>query len=287
MTWPNRSRQRVYDRECFVLEPLTEACDVVGTYADGAPAATRNRCGKGEVVVFGGNPLADSAVGDDADWTGWWRALLETRLVPLGLPIWQLRLPDEALERVAPPADVCVTGNSFVRCQNGVYLGANDALRGHYTMSVDPDLSPETGEAKDGAVPFAAGDLTDRVQADKGPFGSMRIAKDPYKESDWANRWSRQALRDGLVLSLSLPERRSLTRARFWFSGSLPEVSVEGRTGDAWEVLARIPAEDVGEDVSDVSVAVSGRYADVRLRFGVPAGGSLALADVELWSEPR
>ena len=287
MSWPEQSRQRVYDRECFVLDPVSGSCEVIGTYADGAPAATLARHGKGQVVVFGSNPLADSAVGDDAAWLGWWRAVLATGDVPFGLPIWQLRLPDEAIERVAPPDDVCVTGNSVVRCQNGVYLGANDAMQGHYAMSVRPDLSAESCEPLDGRVPFAMGDLTDRGQADKGPFGAMRVAKQPYAEAEWANRWSRKTLAGGLDVRLILPKVRRLTRVRFWFSGSLPPTVVEGKREGGWETLARIGAEDVGEDVSDVSAGVSGRHAEVRLLFGVPTGDSLALADVELWAEPE
>ena len=287
MVWPERSRQRVYDRECFVLGPVSETCDVIGTYADGAPAVTLNRYGKGRVVVFGSNPLVDSAVGDDSAWLGWWRALLEARGVPLGLPIWQLRLPDEAVERVVPPEDVCVTGNSFVRCQNGVYLGANDAMRGHYVMSVEPDLSPETGGPRGGRVPFATGDLTDRAQADRGPFGAMRLAKQPYAEADWANRWSKASLSQGLVVRFVLAEARALTRVRFWYSGARPATFVEGKRGGEWDVLAGMAAEDIGADVSDVSAAVSGKHAEVRLRFGVPTGDSLAIADVELWAEPE
>jgi len=283
MDWPVTSRQRAYAEDAFTLTPLSNNVQVIGRYEDQSPAVTMNPYGQGHVVVFGSNPLANEMVAEDAEWTAWWEALLACRNVRMGLPIWDLRLPDSALVHAEKPTDVCITGNNFVRCQNGAYLGANAPVDGHYTMSVAPDVSRES--AGEGKIPFAKGDLTDRTEADKGPFKSMRIPKDPYKEADWANRWSAEAMADGLVVEFSLPAPQALTRVRFWYSGAMPDLTVEAERGGDWVVVSQADGEDVGEDVSDVDLGIKSETSRLRLRFG-PGKSSFALADVELWAKP-
>jgi len=283
LRWPSSGRQRIYGPLSFSLTP-GENTRVIGEYEDGSPAVTLHEHGSGYVVLFGANPLASAAVIHDEGWTQWWRALLTTYGVPMDLPIWKLRLPDEALVQPTVPEDVCVTGNNFVRCRNGVYLGANDAMDGHYLMSIAPDLSPET--AGEGEIAFSQGDLTDRTQADKGPFGSMRIAKEPYKEADWANRWSAEAMKQGLFVEFVLPEPRRLTRVRMWYSGAMPGLVVEGYGEGGWADLANVHGQNVGQDVQETDIPLSGECSRVRLRF--EAGeAAFALADIELWATRR
>jgi hypothetical protein len=285
LNWPEAIRERVFSERCRTLRPSTRQTKVIGRYADGSPAATAHRFGKGTVIVFGASPVEATSVADDPDWASWWRKVCQERDVPMGLPIWRLRLPDEALVHATAPVDVCVTGNNFVRCQNGVYLGANDAMEGHYTLSVTPDLSSESGGS--GAVAFSEGDLTDRTMADKGPFDSRRRqATEPYKESDWANRWSADALDDGLDIQFALPRVRDLTRVRFWFSGSMSKLAVQGLIDGQPVMLTEAEAMDVGEDIEVVELPLPGNANEVRLRF-TPGTGSLAIADVELWAKPE
>jgi len=159
MSWPGPGRQRVYAAEAVALAATRSSAIVIGAYPDGTAAAVRYPVGKGEIIRFGSNPLADEAVTDDAEWVAWWKALLVQRRVKLDLPIWRLRLPDTTLVQAQTPTDVCVTGNSLVRCQNGAYIGSNDAMAGRYTLSVAPDLSPEPA----GPLPFTQGHLTNRL----------------------------------------------------------------------------------------------------------------------------
>ena len=275
--WPRASRQRVYADESFAVL----GGETLGSYADGTAAVASFGVGEGRVIRFGSNPLVDENVTDDPQWVAWWRSLLVKLRVPMDLPIWRLRLPDAALVQAESPSDVCVTGNNLVRCQNGVYLGANDPLAGHYTMSVAPDLSPES--AGEGPIAFAEGDLTDRLAADLGPFGSLRIPKDPYVEADWVNRWSGDALGNGLDIEIALPEPRELTRLRFWHSGAMPALEVMAGSGDGWNSIGQVDASSVGEDVDVVEVAIDGSFSHVRLRFS-SGDESFAIADVELWA---
>jgi len=286
MDWPAPSRQRAYAAEAFALQPVREATRAVATYPDGATAATAHRYGRGEVILFGSNPLVNGAVVDDPEWGAWWKALLSAHEVPMDLPIWDLRLPDEALVQAEKPEDVCLTGNSYVRCQNGVYLGANDPAAEMpecgYTLSIAPDLG---GDGRAGElIPFSAGVLTNRGRATKGPFGSGGVAKTPYRESDWANRWSAVALAEGLTVELTWAERRRLTRLRLWYSGAMPDLTIEGQDGERWVPLAQAPGAAVGEDVEELSTELSGKFARVRLRFA-PGRDRFVLADVELWAQ--
>ena len=282
LSWPLAGRQRLYAPESFTVPATRPGVSVIGSYRGGDAAVIRYPVGKGEVIRFGSNPLLDETVSDDTDWMAWWRALLRQRRVKLDLPIWRLRLPDRTLAQAEPPEGVCVTGNSLVRCQNGGYVGANDAMAGQYTLSVAPDLSPEPA----GPVPFADGRLTNRLEAEKGPFAGGRVAKAPYREADWADRWSAQALARGLVVEFELPRPRELTRLRFWFSGAMPVLQVETEPEGRANSAQRVAAQSVGEDVDEVSVALAGEVRRLRLRFG-PGSGSFALAEVELWARAR
>ncbi len=280
-TWPDPSRQRVFAGICYVLEPAGPRVETIATWPDGSPAATRHPFGDGQVITFGASPVAGTYASEDPEWLDWWRAVLAEHGVEMDLPIWRLRLPDEALVHATAPEGICLTGNSFVRVQNGVYLGANEPAAGRYSMSVAPDLSPES--AGGGAVAFDEGDLTDRVGATRGPFDSRGMAAEPYREEDWANRWSAAAMSRGPAIEFALLQARELSRVRLWFSGSLPELRVEGLAGGRWQRLAEAEAWSVGADVEELELPVSGSYSRVRLRFA-PAEAELAIADIELWA---
>lgn len=272
---------RVYATECFALTPATEDVEVVARYGDGAVAATLNSVGAGRVLMFGANPFGSTYVSEDAEWVDWWGALLGTNGAVMDLPIWDLRLPDEALVQAEKPEGVCLTGNNFVRVQNGVYLGANDPVEGTYTLSVAPDLSPES--AGEGPISFTDGDLANRVEATKGPFDSSGRATEPYEEADWANRWSAEALADGLEIDFALPESRELSRMVMWYSGGIGTLTVSGGDGERWTELASVPGETVGADVVDLTVPLSGAFSRVRLHFS-SADTELAIGDIELWA---
>ncbi len=271
---------RIHADDCFTLTPAADGALIVARYEDGAAAATLCPLGEGQVLMFGANPFASGYVSEDAGWVDWWGALLRANGMKTDLPIWNLRLPDEALVQARRPEGVCLTGNNFVRCQNGVYLGANEEVEGTYSLSVAPDLSRES--AGEGAIAFAAGDLTDRVEATKGPFDSSGKATQPYAEADWADRWSAEALAGGLDIEFSLPEARGLSRIVLSYSGAIGTVTVSGGDGGTWMELASVPGEAVGPDVLDLTVPLSGSFPRVRLHFA-PAGAELAIADIELW----
>lgn len=283
MTWPIARWQRVYSDECFALASGKPEVSVIARYSNGEAAAVRYPVGNGEVIRFGSNPLVDESVTDDAGWMAWWKALLTHCGMRMDLPIWSLRLPDSALVQAEAPGDVCLTGNNLVRCQNGAYLGANDPQAGHYTLSVAPDLSPES--AGDGRIPFSQGDLTDRLDAEKGPFDGSRGAVTPYREADWADRWSAQAMAEGIIVEFALPKARELTRLRLYFSGSMPALEVEGQRDGSWVVVGRSEALSVGEDVEEVVAPLSAESDRLRLRFA-PGTEPFALAEVELWAQP-
>ena len=111
------------------------------------------------------------------------------------------------------------------------------------------------------------------------------MAVAPYQESDWADRWSAQAMARGLDIEFVLPEARPLWRAVFWYSGSLPALAIEGRSAEesTRETLAQIPAARAGLDVREVTVPLHGNCCRLRLRFAASTA-ELALGDIELWA---
>lgn len=281
-SWPAEMRLRVCDRTCYKLIPANEE-EVVATYEDGSAAAVLHSVGEGHVLTFGTNPVTDRNSIADGQWQAFWKGLLAERNVPLNLDIWQLRLPDEGVVQAQAPGDVCITGNNFVRVQNGVFLGANRPADGYYTLSAAPDLSPES--AKGERILFGEGDLTDRTSADDGPFEMpRREAKEPYKEADWANRWSADALADGLTITFTFGEVQNLSRVRFWISGAMPELTLAGFAANTEIATAQVPAQDAGEDVLDIDVELTGEADRVELRFA-PGTAPFALADIEIWAE--
>ncbi len=283
VTWPIEARLRVHAPTCFVLTPTGEA-EVVATYEDGSAAAVRHAVGDGHVLFFGANPTDGGYVIDDVEWQEFWRALLTVYDVPMNLPIWRLRLPDEGLVHAQAPEDVCITGNNFVRAQNGVYLGANRPADGYYTLSVPPDLSPETAEGP--RIAFTEGDLTNRTTADDGPFEMpRRVATEPYNEADWANRWSAEALENGLRITFAFDETHDLSRVRFWFTGTMPALELATSAGAGEVATAQLPEQHAGDDVHDIEIQVAGEANRVELRFA-PGDAAFALADIEIWAEP-
>lgn len=284
MSWPRAQQLRSYATECYRLKPTSAATRVIGTWPDGSAAATLHEFGRGRVIVLGSNSLLNAYIPEDEGWQAWWRQVLTAYKVPQNLPIWRLRLPDTALVQATAPADVCLTGNNFIRCQNGVYLRANDPQEGTYTCQPMPDLSPERAT---GALAFSAGNLTNRVQATKGPFDASGMAKEPYREADWADRWSAAQMQRGLFIEFNLPEARDLTRVRFWYSGTLPSGTVEGKeAGGQWRPLATITETVVGADVKEITIPLQSRCNSVRLNLG-PGAGELVIADIEVWGQPQ
>ncbi len=283
VTWPSPMTLRCHGQACFPLQPASAATEIIATWPDGAAAATSVAHGSGRVILFGGDVFCAAAVSEDADWHEWWRQVLSGCGVPMDLSIWQLRIPDEALVQAEAPRDVCLTGQSYVMCQNGVYLGANEPQTGSYTLSVAPNLSPERVT---GQIAFAEGNLTNRALATRGPFDASGTAKDPYNEADWADRWSAEAMSAGLHIEFALAAPRELTRLRLWYSGTLPEMSIERRESmdEPWRPLGTVPGQAAGGDVCEVEVALSGQAACVRLSLAAGAG-ELAIADVEVWGE--
>lgn len=276
------ARLRVHAPECFTLQPLGTDTQIVARYEDGTAAATLHTSGKGRVLLFGASPFGSTYVSEDTAWVKWWEEFLRANGVETDLPIWDLRLPDEALVQARKPEGVCLTGNNFVRCQNGVYLAANRSVSGYYTLSVSPDLSPETATGTH--IAFTDGDLTDRLQATKGPFDKSGKAKTPYAEADWANRWSAKALINGLDIDFVLPESRQLSRLVLWYSGGVKTLTASGRTGEGWTRIKTLSGTDAGGDVLDLTVPLNGSFSHLRLHFSNP-GTTLAIGDIELWAK--
>lgn len=285
MAFPHAGRQRVYAENCYKLRSASRRTEVIGRYEDGTAAVTTRPFGNGQVLMFGEDPFGSVYASEDTAWQEWWRALLTSHQVALDLPIWKLRLPDETLVQAYASEEVCLTGNAFVRCQNGVYLGDNEAVDGYYTLSVAPDISAES--AGTGRIAFAEGDLTDRVIATEGPFkAGDGMPEQEYVEADWANRWSKTAMRNGLTIEFALPDASELRRVVFWYSGAMSEVIIEGGDGQIWKKLATISAKDAREDVMDAQADISGSYSHVRLNFA-PVEAAFAISDIEIWGQSK
>ena len=80
------------DNGCMI-EKARPDVQVIGTFADGSPAITAARYGKGRAIYFAANPFVPECLFEGDRWDGLFKALQTHLGAKVDRPIWRFRLP--------------------------------------------------------------------------------------------------------------------------------------------------------------------------------------------------
>ncbi len=261
------------------------ATTVLAAFADKSPAIVEHRVGKGRVWYFAFNPNSDATV-DDAQWIRLWRSWLEKLGVPLDHDIWRFRIPRKSIP--ADPDDICLTNNAIRFRRNKGDVSMNEKLPGSYTYKIPPKAGPEiTEKPAEGPIPFDRGLLTNRrkmLTAKMNPSGNPTDKKAMGLEN-WVVRFGPEETTANTI-TVDLSESRDLTRCQLVYSGTLPEVTIEGSPdGKTWTPLGKMRTKETNDKtVLMAKAALKGKFRFVRFRFSPRKVESrLTLAELDIW----
>ncbi|MCD6361491.1 MAG: hypothetical protein J7M38_11600 [Armatimonadetes bacterium] len=265
------------------MERLTLApgTTVLASCADGAPAVTLRKLGRGRVIYFALQPFNIASL-ISPEWQRFFKSLQKGLGFSTDLDIWRFKFPPFQTVEPPDPEGVCLTGN-YVRWRDDVqHLVADVDTGGTYSLTPAPDAAGDDGGVTD--IPFTAGDLTDRTkwpELEKTEAASYKLYVEPL--SKWVDTWQAPG---EVIVGFDFKTARPLLRAYLVVSGEIPPVVFEGSAdGTAWAPLGRAEGLSAGADVLDMtitsSVAEPMRYA--RLRFGPRGDQPMTLAEVEIW----
>ena len=82
------------DNGCMI-EKARGDVQVIGTFADGSPAITVAKYGKGRAIYFAANPFAPECLFEGDRWDGLFRAFQKHLGAKVDRPIWRFRLPGQ------------------------------------------------------------------------------------------------------------------------------------------------------------------------------------------------
>jgi hypothetical protein len=209
--------------------------------------------------------------------------------VRLGQDIWRFKLPPfpspslpfPPLPSPSEEKQFCLTGNNVLMEGNEPRSENNSATGGTYTYSRFPTGDPDQGKEGE-SLPFTQGHLTDRLTAYTTRERNPASPPGGDLPARWIVSWTDQ---EPVAITFDLKEDYPLRRIRFFYSGRLPAVSVQGsRDGLAWEDLAATAGQPFTEDVVDVELSLHGDYRYVRLQLAArQEARKLELAEVEIW----
>ena len=247
-----------------------------GARALGYQGAFERRVGKGRVIAFDFDPLADNLLADAA-WQGFFRKMAADLKLQVDRKIWRFQFPRPAAEVLdPPPPGVCLTSNHVVWIENEPNFLHNAGTEGFYRYTRAPDGIPEV-EGNDGWIAFKDGDLTDRRSAHMARTGGMGTR-------DSCVSWKTPGPVD---IDCDLLTARRPKRAALWWKGVAPDVAVAGSAdGKTWTPLGKVAGrKGKPEDVLAQTVALTadkGRaFRHLRISFACDTGS--VLAEMEVW----
>lgn len=262
------------------LQAVDASVKPLAVFADGTPAATARRYGKGWVVCFAANPFASPDKNSTV--IELLRALQTAAGAKLDQPLWRFKLPP--LKPLAPAEGKglqCLTDNDVVLDPAGeIAPGHNVRVGGTYTYSRFPTGLADG--AATGDIPFADGHLTNRRAA----FASRERSGDrhPSALEKWIVSWT-----DAGPVSITFDLKRpaALDRLRLIYSGHLSGIEVLGSAdGSQWSPLGSKPAGVVTVDVEEALVPLQGTARFVRVDVAPRRPGvTLELSEVEIWGK--
>jgi len=277
------------------IEPVSQQVVNIALFEDGSPAITLHPYGEGEVIFFAADPFyavgkgtaKRSTVALDSPVVKLIEAIHRFAGVRMGHAIWRFKLPPYKTDLYQKEKGLCLTGN-YVYDVNPPLLEPNNLQTGGtYTYTRAPTAVPDKRNAGE-PIPFPTGHLTNRLEAFKTWNQRERRPRDQAtldkSSAQWIVAWDDRA---PIGITFDLKRQHPLSRARLFYSGTMPALELSGRRdGKTWKRLAFAPEETVGGDVKDIVVLLGGRYRYVRLAFARRDGGeNFQLCEVDIWGE--
>ena len=266
----------------------SDSVEIIATYADGSPALTVHRFGKGEIWYSGVN-LSNNFTVDDPEWAKQFREWILQWGGKIDYPIWRAALPPLDLPVHVERKYHCYTGNAALMVRNQFDMSMNVVnADGAYRYAIAPQMVPDYG--KD-SITFSEGKLTNRRNYAKVARDSSGyfISPEEMKKSNWSVIFGKEEVAANFVeLKLAVvPEQLKLVR--LYFSGNFPasrlEVSVDGKE---WKTVAEAePRETEANAVALVqySTELTGT-AFLRIAWDErQAGTELSLVEIDVWGE--
>ena len=250
-------------------------------YEDGSIAAAHKRVGNGRVLYFAFEPLFLTTL-ENENWRAFWKAFHKGLGLKTEQDIWRFTFPTvpAAEQTLKPPAGWCVSNNYVVWDTNEPIPVKNLEIDGTYSYSRPPDYAADEGGVTD--VHFRRGDLFDRRTAMSKKDGNYS-----HELKHFAVGWKTPG---PISITFTLDKPRGLDRAWIMFAKTLPAVTLEGRTGNTWTLLATHPAHQSPDKVDYPAVSVSipaGASPVDAIRINFAALGDnqrLIIPEIELWA---
>jgi hypothetical protein len=268
-----------YEVTGWNINPTDNALTTLATFADGTPAVTSHKYGKGRVITFAIDAFA-SPYRNIAN-TEFFKNLQTVVGAKENLPIWRFKLPPfKTVSDENPPSKfVCLTNNNMAFEHSQSKPENNLATNGTYSYENAPTGIADFNSLKEN-IPFADGHLTNRQTAFEQR--DLKGGKNPPELEKWIVSWKDPA---PASITFDLKKIYTLDHLALFYSGALPilqiECSVDGKT---WITQSSLAAKPATADVLNVEMPLSGNYRYVRLKIGArQSGQEFKLSEVEIW----
>lgn len=257
---------------------LLPSAEAAGTFEDGTPALVHNVVGKGNVWYFAVSPLAIRMVSQNP-WKTFFKEFAKALSLKCDNDIWRFRFPASLIKQLPLPKGRCLTSNSITWRQFKPVMNADIETGGTYSYSVEPDIVKDKGGTKD--IPFAKGNLTDRIDAP----GAGNVSCGIGKINDWIVSWN---LAKAVSIDFDLKGIYPVEKIVIFYQNFIPDIKVEiSQDGKNWNLYDFQATEEDNKFPEDVRVkelklpsTQEGRF--VKISFAA-AKGKITLAELEIW----
>ena len=277
------------------IEPVGDRVVNIAVFDDGSPAITLHAVGKGKVIFFAADPFY--AVGDGkarrsvvalgSPIVKLIEAIQKSAGVKMGHDIWRFKLPPYGTDLYRKEKGICLTGNYVFDANEPLLEPNNLPSGGTYTCSRAPTTFADHAG---GPIPFAAGHLTNRLEAYRTRNRRGARPKDPAEldriTAQWIIGWDDP---DPISITFDFEDVHPLSSIHLFYSGTMPALQARGSLdGRTWQDLSATPPQTAGADVKDIRLSLEGSYRHVRLDLAAGRGGTgFELCEVEIWGVPK
>lgn len=251
---------------------------MAAAFEDGTPGIIYNTVGKGNVWYFAVNPLSLRMVSDNA-WKRFFKEFAKDLSLKCDNDIWRFRFPVSLIKPLPLPNSRCLTGNSITWRQFKPVMDANVETGGTYSYSVEPGIVKDKGGIKD--IPFAKGNLTDRIEAP----GAGNVSCGAGKINDWIVSWN---LAKVLSIDVDLKGIYPVEKVTIFYQYSIPDIKVEisqdEKNWTAYDFPATEEDNKFRDDVRSKELRLPSNQEArfIRVSFA-PSKGRITVAELEIW----
>jgi hypothetical protein len=263
---------------------LRKGTEVIAAFENGTPGIIRNPVGKGSVWYFAVDTLTPK-MKIDKDWKSFFKEFAGRLGLKCDNAIWRFRFPARLLETIPVPQTGCLSANSVVWRQFKPIVSANLNTGGTYSYSEVPDYIDDQGGVRN--IPFAKGDLTDRVHAPAAGDVSGGIGK----INDWIVSWKKNKT---IAIDFDFKKTYEIEKIIVFYQHFIRDVKIElSPDKKKWETFS-FPAtrkdnefpDDIRERVYKLPDAQKARY--LRLKWAKASGEKniqMTIAELEVWGK--